>query len=91
MKLATKEGSKVMTVIASPGQGPDRSIEISYTDTKVWDSNPRPLPATISLLLPSSHYANRLVLFNYVDLVQTDCFSIRGNLCNLQPTKSSKP
>ncbi len=25
---------KVMTVIASPGQGPDRSTEVSYTDTK---------------------------------------------------------
>jgi len=25
----------VMTVIASPGQGPDRSTEVSYTDTKV--------------------------------------------------------
>ena len=24
-----------MTVIASPGQGPDRSTEVSYTDTKV--------------------------------------------------------
>ena len=23
-----------MTVIASPGQGPDRSTEVSYTDTK---------------------------------------------------------
>ena len=26
---------QVMTVIASPGQGPDRSTEVSYTDTKV--------------------------------------------------------
>ncbi len=28
-------GLQVMTVIASPGQGPDRSTEVSYTDTKV--------------------------------------------------------
>ena len=36
MKISSKDGSKVMTVIASPGQGPDRSTEVSYTDTKVW-------------------------------------------------------
>ena len=35
MKISSKDGSKVMTVIASPGQGPDRSSEVSYTDTKV--------------------------------------------------------
>ena len=35
MKISSKDGSKVMTVIASPGQGPDRSTEVSYTDTKV--------------------------------------------------------
>jgi len=36
MKLSKDgSGSKVMTVIASPGQGPDRSTEVSYTDTKV--------------------------------------------------------
>ena len=35
MKLSSKDGGKVMTVIASPGQGPDRSTEVSYTDTKV--------------------------------------------------------
>jgi len=29
------DGLQVMTVIASPGQGPDRSTEVSYTDTKV--------------------------------------------------------
>lgn len=28
-------GSKATTVIATPGQGPDRPQEISYTDTKV--------------------------------------------------------
>ena len=33
--LSSKDGGKVMTVIASPGQGPDRSTEVSYTDTKV--------------------------------------------------------
>ena len=33
-----------MTVIASPGQGPDRSTEVSYTDTKV---------TVRSLLVPS--------------------------------------
>ena len=36
MKLSSKDGGKVMTVIASPGQGPDRSTEVSYTDTKVF-------------------------------------------------------
>nr|CAI5842109.1 unnamed protein product [Callosobruchus analis] len=30
-----KDGSKVTTVIATPGQGPDRPQEVSYTDTKV--------------------------------------------------------
>ena len=31
---SSRDGSKVMTVISSPGQGPDRSTEVSYTDTK---------------------------------------------------------
>lgn len=30
-----KDGSKVTTVGATPGQGPDRPQEVSYTDTKV--------------------------------------------------------
>lgn len=30
-----KDGSKVTTVVATPGQGPDRPQEVSYTDTKV--------------------------------------------------------
>uniref|UniRef100_A0A1B6FDU2 Protein kinase domain-containing protein n=2 Tax=Cicadellinae TaxID=33370 RepID=A0A1B6FDU2_9HEMI len=30
-----KDGSKVTTVVATPGQGPDRPLEVSYTDTKV--------------------------------------------------------
>jgi len=30
-----REGNKVTTVLATEGQGPDRSHEISYTDTKV--------------------------------------------------------
>ncbi|XP_018428595.1 PREDICTED: glycogen synthase kinase-3 beta [Nanorana parkeri] len=30
-----KDGSKVTTVVATPGQGPDRQQEVSYTDTKV--------------------------------------------------------
>ncbi|CAG2165645.1 unnamed protein product, partial [Oppiella nova] len=30
-----KDGSKVTQVIATPGQGPDRPQEVSYTDTKV--------------------------------------------------------
>ncbi|TRY56177.1 hypothetical protein DNTS_002532 [Danionella cerebrum] len=30
-----KDGSKVTTVAATPGQGPDRPQEVSYTDTKV--------------------------------------------------------
>ncbi|CAG2182437.1 unnamed protein product, partial [Oppiella nova] len=32
---AGKDGSKVTQVIATPGQGPDRPQEVSYTDTKV--------------------------------------------------------
>ena len=39
LKISSKDGSKVMTVIASPGQGPDRSTEVSYTDTKVSDAS----------------------------------------------------
>lgn len=31
----TKDGSKVITVLATEGQGPDRSHEVSYTDTRV--------------------------------------------------------
>ncbi|XP_018571498.1 glycogen synthase kinase-3 beta isoform X2 [Anoplophora glabripennis] len=31
----SKDGSKVTTVVATPGQGPDRPQEVSYTDTKV--------------------------------------------------------
>lgn len=30
-----KDGNKVTTVVATPGQGPDRPLEVSYTDTKV--------------------------------------------------------
>ncbi|XP_053561109.1 LOW QUALITY PROTEIN: glycogen synthase kinase-3 beta [Bombina bombina] len=30
-----KDGGKVTTVVATPGQGPDRQQEVSYTDTKV--------------------------------------------------------
>lgn len=30
-----KDGSKVTTVVATPGQGPDRPQEVSYADTKV--------------------------------------------------------
>ncbi|XP_058803713.1 glycogen synthase kinase-3 beta-like isoform X2 [Phymastichus coffea] len=32
---AGKDGSKVTTVVATPGAGPDRPQEIAYTDTKV--------------------------------------------------------
>ncbi|XP_050085483.1 protein kinase shaggy isoform X2 [Anopheles aquasalis] len=31
----SKDGSKVTTVVATPGQGPDRPQEVSYTDTKI--------------------------------------------------------
>uniref|UniRef100_A0A3Q3M5L5 Protein kinase domain-containing protein n=1 Tax=Labrus bergylta TaxID=56723 RepID=A0A3Q3M5L5_9LABR len=34
-KKRDKDGSKVTTVVATPGQGPDRPQEVSYTDTKV--------------------------------------------------------
>lgn len=30
-----KDGGKVTTVVATPGQGPDRPQEVAYTDTKV--------------------------------------------------------
>jgi len=30
-----KDGGKATTVVATPGQGPDRPQEVSYTDTKV--------------------------------------------------------
>uniref|UniRef100_A0AAR2LCK1 Glycogen synthase kinase-3 beta n=1 Tax=Pygocentrus nattereri TaxID=42514 RepID=A0AAR2LCK1_PYGNA len=33
--VGDKDGSKVTTVVATPGQGPDRPQEVSYTDTKV--------------------------------------------------------
>lgn len=33
--LGDKDGSKVTSVMATPGQGPDRPQEVSYTDTKV--------------------------------------------------------
>lgn len=35
LSLGDKDGSKVTTVAATPGQGPDRPQEVSYTDTKV--------------------------------------------------------
>ncbi|KAL0266734.1 UNVERIFIED_CONTAM: hypothetical protein PYX00_009198 [Menopon gallinae] len=35
MKISSKDGNKVTTVIATPGQGSDRPLEISYTDTRV--------------------------------------------------------
>ncbi|KAF4804933.1 Glycogen synthase kinase-3 beta [Turdus rufiventris] len=34
-EFGDKDGSKVTTVVATPGQGPDRPQEVSYTDTKV--------------------------------------------------------
>ncbi|RMC07663.1 hypothetical protein DUI87_17140 [Hirundo rustica rustica] len=34
-EIGDKDGSKVTTVVATPGQGPDRPQEVSYTDTKV--------------------------------------------------------
>ncbi|XP_022914602.2 glycogen synthase kinase-3 beta isoform X2 [Onthophagus taurus] len=33
--ITSKDGGKVTTVVATPGQGPDRPQEVSYTDTKV--------------------------------------------------------
>jgi glycogen synthase kinase 3 beta len=33
--FAGKDGAKVTTVVATPGQGPDRPQEVSYTDTRV--------------------------------------------------------
>uniref|UniRef100_A0A0K8TM77 Protein kinase shaggy-like isoform x6 n=1 Tax=Tabanus bromius TaxID=304241 RepID=A0A0K8TM77_TABBR len=35
MTISSKDGSKVTTVIATPGQGTDRVQEVSYTDTKI--------------------------------------------------------
>jgi glycogen synthase kinase 3 beta len=34
-RQSSKDGNKVTTVVATPGQGPDRPLEVSYTDTKV--------------------------------------------------------
>lgn len=33
--ITGKDGSKITTVVATPGQGSDRVQEVSYTDTKV--------------------------------------------------------
>ncbi|XP_065159157.1 glycogen synthase kinase-3 beta isoform X2 [Atheta coriaria] len=33
--FSSKDGGKVTTVVATPGQGPDRPQEVSYTDTRV--------------------------------------------------------
>ncbi|GIY54635.1 glycogen synthase kinase-3 beta [Caerostris extrusa] len=35
IKTASKDGNKITIVVATPGQGPERPQEISYTDTKV--------------------------------------------------------
>jgi len=35
MKVSSKDGAKVTTVVATPGQGSDRVQEVSYTDTRV--------------------------------------------------------
>jgi len=35
MFVTAKDGSKVITVLATEGQGPDTSRQVSYTDTKV--------------------------------------------------------
>ncbi|XP_046831520.1 glycogen synthase kinase-3 beta isoform X7 [Vespa crabro] len=35
MKISSKDGSKVTTVVATPGSGPDLPREVAYTDTKV--------------------------------------------------------
>jgi glycogen synthase kinase 3 beta len=33
--LTGKDGSKITTVVATPGQGPDRAQEVAYSDAKV--------------------------------------------------------
>ena len=33
--IVGKDGNKVITVVATPGQGSDRTQEVSYSDTKV--------------------------------------------------------
>lgn len=35
MSVTAKDGSKIITVLATEGQGPDTSRQVSYTDTKV--------------------------------------------------------
>lgn len=35
MVFSGKDGSKVTTVVATPGQGPDRPQEVSYADMKL--------------------------------------------------------
>ena len=54
--------NQVMTVIASPGQGPDRSTEVSYTDTKV---------IVRSLLVPSFDCFVPSILCYFVQFFRT--------------------
>ena len=35
VRVSGKDGSKVTTVVATPGQGPDRPQEVSYADMKL--------------------------------------------------------
>lgn len=35
LHISGKDGSKITTVVATPGQGPDRAQEVAYTDAKV--------------------------------------------------------
>lgn len=35
MYFSGRDSSKVVTVVATPGQGADRPLEVAYTDTKV--------------------------------------------------------
>lgn len=34
-KISNKDGSRITTVVATPGQGPDGPLEVSYTESKV--------------------------------------------------------
>ena len=59
-----------MTVIASPGQGPDRSTEVSYTDTKV---SAKPTIMVIGSIMQNSHF----ILFPESWIFQ--CLQVIGN------------
>ncbi|CAH1795883.1 unnamed protein product [Owenia fusiformis] len=62
MKTISKDGGKVTTVVATPGQGPDRPQEVSYTDTKVIGNGSFGVVYQAKLCDSSEHVAIKKVL-----------------------------